>query len=146
MCAVNTMENCIQTIKKWVTENNLKMNDEKTKLMILKARQQLSKHSVSHLTVGDLQVFPTESVKSLGVWSDQSLSLRLQNNKTCKSSFFYLHNIKKIRKFLSADFTAMLIHAFISRRLDYCNKLYYGLPACQIVKLQRVQNAAAKLI
>ena len=62
------------------------------------------------------------------------------------SSFFYLHNIKKIRKFLSADFTAMLIHAFISCRLDYCNSLYYGLPACQIVKLQRVQNAAAKLV
>ena len=38
------------------------------------------------------------------------------------------------------------IHAFISCRLDYCNSLMYGLPAYQLAKLQRVQNAAARLI
>ena len=35
--------------------------------------------------------------------------------------------------------------AFITSRLDFCNGLLYGLPKTQIVKLQRVQNAAAKL-
>ena len=39
-----------------------------------------------------------------------------------------------------------LIHAFVSSRVDYCNSLLYGLPAYQLNKLQRVQNAAARLI
>ena len=30
--------------------------------------------------------------------------------------------------------------------LDYANALYYGLPHCQLMKLQRVQNIAAKVI
>ena len=39
-----------------------------------------------------------------------------------------------------------LIHAFVSNRIDYCNSLLYGVPNCHLHKLQRVQNAAARLI
>ena len=40
----------------------------------------------------------------------------------------------------------MLVHAFIMGRIDNCNSLLYGLPTTHINKLQRMQNAAAKLI
>ena len=42
--------------------------------------------------------------------------------------------------------TETLIHAFVSSRVDYCNSLLYGLPTYQLHKLQRVQNAAARII
>jgi len=47
--------------------------------------------------------------------------------------------------YLSRDSSETLIHAFVSSRLDYCNSLLYGLPQVQIDKIQRVQNAAARL-
>ena len=63
-----------------------------------------------------------------------------------KAGFFYLYNIRRIKKYLSRDSLLTLVHAFITSRLDYCNALLYGLPKEQIAKLQRVQNAAARLI
>ena len=66
--------------------------------------------------------------------------------KTSSTAFYYLYNIKRIRKYLSRADTETLIRALISCRLDYCNSLLYGLPVYQLAKLQRVQNAAARLI
>ena len=66
--------------------------------------------------------------------------------KICSSSFYYIYNIRRIRKYLSQQSTETLVHAFITSRLDYCNGLLYGLPDCLLNKLQRVQNACARLI
>ena len=40
----------------------------------------------------------------------------------------------------------MVLHAFVTSKIDYCNVLLYGLPDCEIAKLQRFQNAAARLL
>ena len=39
-----------------------------------------------------------------------------------------------------------LVHAFIGSKGDYCYRLIYGLPNSATSKLQRVQNAAARLV
>ena len=40
----------------------------------------------------------------------------------------------------------MLVNAFVSSRLDYCNSLLSGISESLLSKLQSVQNAAARLI
>ena len=66
--------------------------------------------------------------------------------KTCSSAFYYLYDIRHIRKYLSRESTEKLVHAFISSRLDYCNSLLCGIPGYQTRKLQRVMNASARII
>ena len=69
-----------------------------------------------------------------------------QVTKICNAAFYHLRIIRRIKNYLSRDSLLTLIHAFITSRLDYCNGLLYGLPNSQIVKLQRVQKAAARLV
>ena len=63
-----------------------------------------------------------------------------------KSVRFHLRNLGFIQKFLNQTSTEQLVHAFITSRLDFCNSLMYNLPQHHIDKLQRLQNASARLI
>ena len=65
----------------------------------------------------------------------------------CKSAFYRLSTISRIRKYLSSPSTELLIHTFGTSKLDHCNSLLYiNVPKNVIKKLQWVQNAAARLI
>ena len=72
--------------------------------------------------------------------------MKRQVSAICKSAFFQIRNICRIRKFLSVSGTKALAHAFATCRLDNCNSLLYGLPKHLVHRLQLAQNCAAWLI
>ena len=63
--------------------------------------------------------------------------------QTC---FFQLRNIAKLRSLLSASDLEQIIHAFIFSPLDYYNSLFTCLSQVSLLRLQLVQNAAARLL
>ena len=101
---------------------------------------------VNYITAGDSEIVPLSPVKNLRAWFNETPSVNSHITKATSAAFYHLYNLQCIRKHLTKRNTEILIHAFISSRLDYCNSLLYGLPAIQIKKLQRVQNAAARLV
>ena len=67
-------------------------------------------------------------------------------NKVTRTAFLHLRNMAKVRPFLNQRDAEVLIHAFITSRLDYCNSLFTGLPKKSIRKLQVIQNVAARIL
>ena len=59
------MELCIREIRTWVWMDKLKLNDDKTELMIIGSRQQLEKVSVAELSVGDTSVASASTTRLL---------------------------------------------------------------------------------
>ena len=127
-------------------QDRLMINDEKTEFLLVGTRQQLDKLDSCSITVGNNRISPSPCVRNLGSWFDSNLSMTDHINKACDAAFYHLHNLRRIKKYLSRDSLITLVHAFITSRLDYCNGLLFGLPKVQIAKLQRVQNAAGRLI
>ena len=66
--------------------------------------------------------------------------------KFCSSAFYHLHHISRICDVLDIKTAATVVQALVISCLDYCNSLLYGLPSTLINRLQRVQNAAARVV
>ena len=124
-------------------KDKLRLNDNKTEFMIIGTRKQLAKVNIGGLSVVQSIIALVTSVRNLGSWFDQNLSMII--NKMCKAASFHIYNIRRIRKYLNNDATQTLVHSIVIGRLDYCNSLLYKVPAVHMSKLQRIQNSAARL-
>lgn len=67
-------------------------------------------------------------------------------NRVVSSCFFQLRRLRQIRRSAGEEVTKRLVTALVLSRLDYCNAALAGLPESTIRPLQRVQDAAARLI
>ncbi len=94
------------------------------------------------LQLGSSTITPSASVRNLGVIFDDQLTFKEHIAKTARSCRFALHNIRKIRPFLTEHAAQLLVQALVISRLDYCNALLAGLPSNTIKPLQMIQNAA----
>ena len=60
-------------------------------------------------------------VRNLDLYFDSKLNIERQVKKLCQVCHYHPRNIGKIRNLIDAHTTHMLVHAFITSRLDYCN-------------------------
>ena len=129
----------------WMTDNKLKINPEKTELLILSSKFR-TEPIFPVLNVGSDAVTPSSHVRNIGATIDKFLTISTHIDNACKSAFYHLRNIARVRRYLSFHTTEQLVHAFVTVKLDNNNALLYGLPKEQIGKLQRVLNTAARLL
>ena len=100
----------------------------------------------SPLTVHNSTLSPVTECTYLGVTIDSTLTMASHIRNVCRNAFFHLHRIGKIRRYLDAPTTKLLVHAFVLSRLDYCNASFAGLPNSTLDKMQRVLNCSARLV
>ena len=73
------------------------------------------------------QISISDKVTSFGVILDKHLSFDDQIDHVCKSSINHLRNSFRNRRYLDVNAPSTVIHAVITKQLDYCNHLYFRL-------------------
>lgn len=134
-----SIEACVRDIDLWMLHNRLKLNQDKTEVLVFSSRYR-PRANIGNLTIVDEVVNCSSTAKDIGVTLDNSLSMVPHITAVCKSAFFHLRNMSKIRGFLNTETTKTLVHAFVTSKVDYCNSLLYGVPKYLLQRLQRVLN------
>ena len=66
-------EQCIEDVKIWMDSNKLKLNNDKTELIIFKNRHQIKDHINESICINDIEIQPSCKIKNLGVIFDEHL-------------------------------------------------------------------------
>ena len=142
------LSDCVNDVALWCASRRLKLNTEKTDFIWFGSRANLKKVNDRECSfqAGSDMIQPSTVVRNLGVLFDAELSMKQHVAKVASTCFYHLRRLRQIRRRVGAEVTTQLVLAFITSRLDYCNSILAGVPQTTLEPLQRVQNAAVRLI
>ena len=144
---LHSMQSCICDVKAWATANMLRLNDNKTELMLVTSRRIKHLHSLpTSITISIAQIPFKKSVKNLGLALDCHLTMNAHVSNIARTCYFELRRLASIRRFLTSTATATLVSAFVLSRIDYRNSLLFVSTHDVTSHLQRIQNYAARVI
>ena len=127
-----------------MTKNKLKLNEQKTEVLLCGPSSRTETVPVDCLSVGEASIPFSNVVKTLGVTLDAELSMEQHVSAVVRSSFFHIRSLSKVRPYITYKAASSIAVCLILSKLDYCSSLLSGLLPKQIKRLQAVQNAAAR--
>ena len=137
----------VTTISNWMNKFALKINPDKTEIIVFYPPNLHNQRVINGVILADGSCIRfSKSAKNLGVYLDPTLSSCTHIGNVSSHCYLLLRNIGRIRNLLSQQQLETLVHAVISSRIDYCNSIFYGLNKDVLHMLQKVQNAAIRLI
>ena len=137
---------CLNEIVKWSNSHFMKINPEKTEILLL-CPSSINDEVIIRGVIYEGQCIRfSKEVKNVGVWLDMNLRMDKHINYVTSHCYKILKDIGRISKCLEQSHLENIVHAVVSHRLDYCNSLFMNIEKDHLFKLQKVQNAAAKLI
>jgi len=103
---------CVDDIKRWMTNNFLQLNEDKTEVLILGCPADSTPALKAQL--GPLSTKVCKQIKNLGVIFDSSLYFDKQISSVIRESFFQLRSLAKLKNVLSSKDLEVAIHAFVT--------------------------------
>ena len=138
------MQSCICDVKALASSNMLKLNDNKTELVLVTSKRTKHLHNLlTSITIDIAQILFKQSVQNLGFTLDCHITMNEHVSNIAQTCYFELHGLSSIHRFLTSTVTATLVSAFVLSIIDYCNSLLFGSAHDVTSHLQLIQNYAA---
>ena len=93
----------VSRVKAWMTTSKLKLNDDKTEVLIMSSVYYGKSLPSKRLEIGETVVECSNSTRNIGVIFDINLSMKQQISSVCRSTHYHQKNIGVIRKVITKD-------------------------------------------
>lgn len=144
---IETIESCLETIKMWMTKMFLKLNEDKTQLLVISPTKSLVKSNLNcALRFNDYVLCCDTEASNLGVKFDSSMSFDQQVSNIVSSGYSTLKNLWNIASSLTVDLKLQLVHSLIISKIDYSNTLLLATSKGNRQRLQKLLNSSVRFI
>ena len=87
---INRFEHCIAEVKTWMKVNKLKLNEEKSEVILLSNNNNITKHlPLPSLHIDDISLEATYKVENLDVAIDKNLFMFFFISSLCKNPYVH---------------------------------------------------------
>lgn len=139
---MSSISACFAEVKRWMADNFLKLNDDKTEFLDIGVYES----PLQSLVIDTVTLEPVTKAKNLGFVFDHRMSLDDQITATQQVCNMQLRNLGRIASKLTQELKLQLVQSCVLSAIDYCNSTYGSLSESNIQKLQKLQNSAIRFI
>ena len=136
----------LSSLDLWFRANSLKVNPDKTQLIVFGSRQNLRNVPPFGMKFRERTIQPVLEVKNLGVIFDRHLSWDAHTQEITRKCFGILIGLSHIRHYLPAEILPTIVTALVLSRVRYCLPVYGSGSRQNLNEIQKVLNFAAWVI
>ena len=130
----------------WLNSTKLSWVSESKTEFFVAASPYYEKCLPETLMIGNSPIKPSQMIRNLGAYFDSNMTMASHITNVSRSITFHLQNISRIDRYFGEDMCHYALPYLILSRIDYCNGLLSSLPKSYTLRLQHLQNWAARLV
>ena len=138
--SVKNLQDDVNSLSKWCETNGIKVNTDKTKVMIFGSKFSLAGISPFEIKIEGVALQTVSSYKYLGLTLDAQLNYNLHMSKLIGSVAGKIKQFQRMRTFLSNKAALMVYKGTILPILEYGNIFFSAASAENRKRLQTMQN------
>ena len=144
--AVQSLERDLAALSVWFVKNGLKVNAEKTQLIVMGTRQTVRQLPEISVTFMGANITGAPTAKNLGVTFDQNLSFSDHVTDVVRRGTGVLIGLSHCKHSLPRGTITTLVQALAVSIIRYCISVYGVCGATQLARVQRLLNFGARVI
>ena len=118
-------ESCLDKVSQWMASKRLKLNSDKTEILIAGTKQQLAKMTYNSIDVCGETITKSECVRNLGVHFDSEMKMSAHVEQIERMCYRSIREVRSIRKYLTTESTKTVVQALVTSHMDYFNSLLF---------------------
>ena len=143
---ISRLENSLTTLDTWFLANTLKVNPDKTQLIVIGTRQ--NTRTLPHFTVTfrDRNLQPADTVKNLGLIFDSNMTWEPHVRQLSRKCYGTLTSLSHIRHYLPPCVLPTLISGLVLSQVRYCLSVYGNGSKQNLHTVQKIMNFSSRVI